>query len=132
MSSLVHYGIVLTLYLYTTTHQYHPTSYSILSILPSHVPTYPFPTQHLTILTYTHYSTPIPITHYIIFIFSPNLIYSPRSYIYSTPITHIPIDFDLPMYPLLRYIIYTPNGASQSTGLIFIYISFYIYLYFFQ
>ena len=65
MPSMVRYGIVLTLYLYTTSNQYHPTSYSILPILPSHVPTYLFPTQHLTILTYNYYSTPKPIPHYI-------------------------------------------------------------------
>ena len=80
MPSMVRYGIVLTLYLL-----HIATSYSILSILPSHVPCYPFPTQHLTIQTYTHYPTSIPIPHYKVFIFSSSLIYSPRSYIYIHP-----------------------------------------------
>ena len=80
------YGIVITLYLYTTTNQHHLTPNSIFPILPfpilpCHVPTYPrshLPIPYTTILTYIYYFKPIPITHYIVFIISPSLTYSPQ------------------------------------------------------
>ena len=92
-------GIVLTLYLYTTTNQHHLTSNSIFPILPFHIPTLPrshlpipYTTSHNTniyLLFHTH--THIPI-HSICYLPEPH-IFTPIIFI-LTYSPHTPINFD--------------------------------------
>ena len=133
MPPLVRYGIVLTLYLYTTTNHYHPhviLHFAHPTFPRSHLPI-PYTTSHninIYPLFHTHTHNPL---HNIYFLPEPHIF--PHDPIYIQP--RLPI-FQLisilPMCPLLCYIIYTPNGASQPTGLIFFLYRFIIFFIFFQ